>query len=90
MDITSLYRDIAKTYREMGADKIVLVKSQNYSEMSGCEMSMDIVLDGDIIREDIAKVTKQKWDFIQMNIQYLADDPTGQLMEEMVYDGIWL
>lgn len=90
MDITTLYRDIAKTYREMGADKIVLVKSQNYSEMPGCEMSMDIVLDGDIIREDIAKVTKQKWDFIQMNIQYLADDPTGKLMEEMVYDGIWL
>lgn len=90
MDITSLYRDIAKTYREMGADKIVLVKSQNYSEMPGCEMSMDIVLDGDIVREDIKKITEQKWDFIQMNIQYLADDPTGQLMEEMVDDGIWL
>lgn len=90
MDITSLYRDIAKTYREMGADKIVLVKSQNYSEMPGCEMSMDIVLDGDIVREDIKKITEQKWDFIQMNIQYLTDDPTGKLIKEMVDDGIWL
>lgn len=90
MDITTLYRDIGKTFREMGADKIVVVSSKNYSHLPDCNMSMDIVLDGELIRGAAEATAKEKWSFIDMHIQYREDDPSGNLMSEMIADGIWL
>lgn len=90
MDITQLYRDIGKTFREMGADKIVIISSKNYSNTPNCTMSMDMILSGDIIRADIEKCAAETWSFIEMHFQYLEDDTTGTLLYEMVDDGIWL
>ena len=86
-EITKLYREIGKKYREWGADKVYLLKS--HVNLDGeIQMCLEIAIGGMMIIEDIQKHSKLCWPDIMINILDLNEQPN--LIGEIVADAVLL
>lgn len=96
--ITELYRQIGRTFRDHGADKVVLLKAKNKKEsmidrnaITGCpEMTLEIAADGWFDKKKLQQECKQLWPGVEINILDLNEDENLDLVDEVLEDGILL
>lgn len=85
--ITNIYREIGRTYREYGADQVVLLKSQASLENEK-ELSLEIAVDGAVDIHELQKISRQCWPAVVVELLDLNENPN--LITEIVEDGILL
>lgn len=86
-EITKLYREIGKKYREWGAEQVVLLKSRSFQD-DEMEMMLEIAVDGMMNSDVLRKKSNILWPHIHIKILDLNENPN--LIEEVIEDGMIL
>ena len=89
MEIVNIYREIGKTLRALGAQRVVLLHSKA-TPSENYEMSLEVAVDGMIDVTEADKVCRATWENIDMKLLDLNDYSNRALMTEAIEDGIQL
>ena len=89
MEIVNIYREIGKTLRALGAQRVVLLHSKA-TPNEKYEMSLEVAVDGMIDVTEADKVCRAAWENIDMKLLDLNDYSNRALMTEAIEDGIQL
>lgn len=87
-DVTDLYRQIGRVFKENGTDRVILLRSKNHTEDDG--MSLEIAVDGFVKKDLLLTECVRRWPEIEVVILDLNEDENGDLTAEAVEDGILL
>lgn len=87
-DVTELYRQIGRKFRERGADRVILLCSRKFPDSSG--MALEIAADGCICREELLNESKALWPEVEITIFDMNEDEHADLLNEAMEDGILL
>lgn len=87
-DVTVLYRQIGKTFRERGADRVILLRSRKYSDKAG--MELEVAVDGASDKEELQKECKRLWPEVDIVIFDMNEEEHIDLLNEAMEDGILL
>lgn len=87
-DVTVLYRQIGKTFREKGAERVILLRSRKYPDKSG--MELEVAVDGFINKEELQKECKNLWAEVDIVILDMNEEEHIDLLNEAIEDGILL
>lgn len=97
MEITidELYRQIGRTFREHGADKVVLLKAKKMKRPAENterekEYFLEVAADGWFDKKKLQQKCSQLWPEVEMNILDLNEDENLGLVDEVMEDGILL
>lgn len=84
--IAEFYRQIGRTFRQHGADRVVLLKSRT------CQQSMylEIAADGCFELQELQKVCSEQWPDAEISILDLNEEENLNLIDEVLEDGILL
>lgn len=86
--ITELYRQIGKTLREKGADRVILLRSRRHLQEE--EMTLEIAVDGSIHKEQLDQMAKMLWPKLHCSFLDLNEAGNEELLWEAIEDGILL
>lgn len=87
-DVTDLYRQIGRIFRENGADRVILLRSKKHIDDGG--MSLEIAVDGLVKKDVLLAECVGLWPEIRVVLLDLNEDENGDLTAEAVEDGILL
>lgn len=84
--IAEFYRQIGSTFRQHGADRVVLLKSRT------CQQSMylEVAVDGCFDLQELRKVCTEQWPDAEISILDLSAEENLNLIDEVLEDGILL
>lgn len=82
-----LYREIGRTFRERGAERVALLSSKTCSDV---EIELEVAVDGMIDEKELYQISRNKWPYVQMKILNLNEEHNIHLIDEVVEDSILL
>lgn len=100
--IAEFYRQIGRTFRQHGADRVVLLKSRTCQQndeaadqMSGIDsgrtgMYLEVAVDGCFDLQELQKVCSEQWPDAEISILDLSAEENLNLIDEVLEDGILL
>lgn len=100
--IAEFYRQIGRTFRQHGADRVVLLKSRTCQQndeaadqMSGIDsgrtgMYLEVAADGCFDLQELQKVCSEQWPDAEISILDLSAEENLNLIDEVLEDGILL
>lgn len=90
--IAELYRQIGRTFRAHGVDKVVLLKAKNRATELDTypEMTLEIAADGWFDKKKLQQECRLLWPGVEINILDLNEDENLDLVDEVMEDGILL
>lgn len=93
--ITEFYRQIGTTFREHGADRVVLLKAKNCQQNDKdtkqiYSMYLEIAADGCFDKEKLQKFCTEQWPDAEIRILDLSAEENLNLIDEILEDGILL
>ncbi len=86
-EITDLYREIGRTFRDLGAMRVYLAHSRAVPDADH-EMELEIVLDTDEETTVFSTESKNRWPQINIQISRIIDDMNRDC--ELVEDAVLL
>ena len=89
METVNIYREIGKKLHALGAHRVVLLYSKA-TPNEKYEMSLEIAVDGMIDLKQAAEICAETWKTIEIKLLDLNDYSNGELMREVIEDGIQL
>ncbi len=89
METVNIYREIGKKLHALGAYRVVLLHSKA-TPNEKYEMSLEIAVDGMIDLKQAAEICAETWKTIEIKLLDLNDYSNGELMREVIEDGIQL
>lgn len=91
-EIVDLYREIGKTFKDMGAEKVVLVNSRTNVKSSSFteEIFLEIAVEGNVDQKMLEKTACEKWPFLSMDLMVLDESSDQNLVSEIMEDGIFI
>ena len=91
-EIVDLYREIGKTFKDMGAEKVVLVNSRTNVKSSSFteEIFLEIAVEGNVDQKMLEKTACEKWPFLSMDLMVLDERSDQNLGSEIMEDGIFI
>lgn len=91
-EIVDLYREIGKTFKDMGAEKVVLVNSRTNVKSSSFteEIFLEIAVEGNVDQKMLEKTACEKWPFLSMDLMVLDERSDQNLVSEIMEDGIFI
>lgn len=87
-DVTVLYRQIGKTFREKGADRVILLRSRTI--LDGAGMELEIAADGAINKDELQSESRRLWPECEITILDMNEEIHADLLNEAMEDGILL
>lgn len=89
ISVADLYREIGRTFREHGADRVALLSSKTYSE-GEYELELQVAVDGMIDEKELYRLSVQNWPYVKMKLLNLNDEKHMHLIDEVIEDSILL
>ena len=89
METVTLYREVGKTLRSLGAYRIVLLNSK-VTLQRNVKMSMEVAVDGAIDIKEAKKICLNKFTSVNIKLIDLNDYSNNSVMKEVIEDGIQL
>lgn len=86
--IAELYRQIGKTLREKGADRVILLRSHKHLQDEG--MTLEIAVDGSVHKEQLDQLAAKLWPKLHCSFLDLNEEGNEELLLEAIEDGILL
>ena len=87
METVTLYREVGKTLRSLGAYRVVLLNSK-VTLQQNVKMSMEVAVDGAIDIKEAEKICSNKFPSVNMKLINLNDYSNNLVMKEVIEDGI--
>ena len=89
METVTLYREVGKTLRSLGAYRVVLLNSK-VTLQQNVKMSMEVAVDGAIDIKEAEKICLNKFTSVNIKLIDLNDYSNNSVMKEVLEDGIQL
>ena len=89
MEIVTLYREIGRTLRFLGAYRVVLLNSK-VNQNQKVDMSLEIAVDGSLDIIEAQKQCLKKFPHVAIKFIDLNDFSNSSVMIEVIEDGIQL
>lgn len=89
METVTLYREVGKTLRSLGAYRVVLLNSK-VTLQQNVKMSMEVAVDGAIDIKEAEKICLNKFTSVNIKLIDLNDYSNNSVMKEVIEDGIQL
>ena len=89
METVTLYREVGKTLRSLGAYRVVLLNSK-VTLQQNVKMLMEVAVDGAIDIKEAEKICLNKFTSVNIKLIDLNDYSNNSVMKEVIEDGIQL
>lgn len=89
ISVADLYREIGRTFREHGAERVALLSSKTCSDAE-TEIELEVAVDGMIDEKELYQSSKNQWPYVQMKILNLNEEHNIHLIDEVIEDSILL
>lgn len=89
ISVADLYREIGRTFREHGAERVALLSSKTCSDVE-TEIELEVAVDGMINEKELYQSSRNQWPYVQMKILNLNEEHNIHLIDEVIEDSILL
>lgn len=86
-EVVELYREIGREFRQLGAEKVILLHSRTNPEKVE-EMILEIAVEGFVEKEKLNVKSKERWPFLTIEIILVNELNNHELENEIMEDGI--
>lgn len=88
-EVVDLYREIGKEFRNLGAEKVILIQSRTNPENTE-EMFLEVAVEGFVEKELLLRKSQEFWPFVSMEVTILDEMSDRECVSEIMEDGIFI
>lgn len=86
-EIVDLYREIGRTFHQLGAEKVTLLHSRTNPENVE-EIILEIAIEGFVKKEELSVKSRELWPFLKIEFILVNELDDHELVNEIMEDGI--